>query len=119
MGIAVFAANLGANHEQAAVLIFHDIFRLKGPGVAGPAGAGNKFVPGAEKRLARNDIDIDPGFFIVPVFIFIGPFGPVTLGYFVLQRRQFLAQDFLVGLGILRLARSVNGGLFFIAQGLL
>src|SRR5687767_5175776 len=44
-----------------------DVRRLERPRKAWPAGPGIVLVDGAEERLAGNDVDIDPGFVVVPV----------------------------------------------------
>ena len=84
MGIAVFASDLGAHHKQAAILFLNYIFRHKRPGEAGPAGAGFKFVGGAEQRFSGNNVHVNAFLFVIPVVIVKRRFGTLFLGNLVL-----------------------------------
>ena len=103
VGVAVFAADFGAGHEQGAVYFFDDVLRYERLGKAGPAGAGFEFVRGTKEGFAGDDIDVDAGFFVVPELVFEGGFGPLFLGYVELERGQLLAQGFDGWLAVLRI----------------
>ena len=65
--IAALAPHLGARREQAPVFLLHDVARLEGLREARPPRAGIELVEGAEERLARHDVDVDPLAMVVPV----------------------------------------------------
>src|SRR5256885_8159870 len=81
-------ADLGAYHEEGAVRLLADIAGLERLREAGPPGAGIELVEGAEERLARDDVHVDPGLVVVPVLVVERPLGRVALRHLVLQRRE-------------------------------
>ena len=54
-----YAAHLGADGKQTAILALDNILRNQWPDKAWPAGAGFVLVNGAEQRLAGDDVHID------------------------------------------------------------
>jgi hypothetical protein len=69
VGIAVFAPDLNAPHEEVTVFSLHNISRFKRSGETGPSGPGIIFVRGAEQRFPGDDIHINSLLFVVPIFI--------------------------------------------------
>src|SRR5262249_50812603 len=81
-------------------------------GEAGPAAAGFELVRRGEERLARDDVDIDPGLVVVKIFPGARALGgallghPVLLGGEALNRLGVLA---VIRHGVLRLACAFLG----------
>src|ERR1041385_8613929 len=88
MGIGVRRADFGAHHEEGAIRLLADVPGLERFVEAGPAGPGIVLVEGAEERLARDDVHVDPGLVVVPVLVVERPLGGITLRHLVLQRRE-------------------------------
>ncbi|MNW45144.1 hypothetical protein D3C74_223990 [compost metagenome] len=88
VGVAQPAAHFGADHEVTRVGFFLDVVAAERARKAGPAAACVVFVAGAEQRLAGDDIDINPFFFVVPVLACKRPLGRVVLRHLVLHRGQ-------------------------------
>lgn len=85
VGVGLLGTDFGADHAVAGVGQFDDGLRINGAEEAGPAGAGIEFVGGAEEGLARDDVDVDARFFVVPVGVAKGRFGPAFAGDVVLE----------------------------------
>src|SRR5690606_19973368 len=69
------------------------------------ARAGVELVERGEQRLARDDVDVDAGLVVVPVFVVERPLGAALLRDVVLQGREHGAEGVAVG------ARCCAGGL--------
>src|SRR5881394_4127202 len=74
MGIGGFGAHFGPVHEIGVVIALDDFVLGHGLAEAWPAAAGIEFVERAEQRFARNDIYVNAGFVVVPIFILKGWF---------------------------------------------
>ena len=74
--------------KEGAIRFLADVPGVERLGEAGPAGPGIVLVEGAEERLARDDVHVDPGLVVVPVLVVERPLGGITLRHLVLQRRE-------------------------------
>jgi hypothetical protein len=97
MGIPMAGADLGALHEELAVLFLHDQRRFQGGVKAGPAGAGIEFILGAEQGLAGDHVHVDALLVVIPVAVAEGGFGRLLLGDPVLEWVEALLDLLLVG----------------------
>ena len=75
VGAAPAADDLGATHEQAAILMLGDAFGSERGGEAGPAATGIEFGRRLEQRLAAADAAVGAGLLAVPVFAAEGALG--------------------------------------------
>ena len=88
---ATAADDLGATHEQAAILMLGDAFGSERGGEAGPATAGIEFGRRLEQRFAAADAAIGAGILAVPVFAAEGALGAFLAGDVVLHGRELRA----------------------------
>ena len=86
--VGASGANLSTLHKKRVVTFFNNIGSLQRPGKTGPASAGLELVGRTEQGLSRDNIDIDAGLFVVPVFIPERRLGAILLGDLLLHRRQ-------------------------------
>ena len=66
----------------------HDILWIDRTREARPAGAAVEFVGRQEQRLTRDDVDIEPGLFVVPIGVGERAFGAVVLRHTTLLGRE-------------------------------
>src|SRR5262245_47860756 len=102
--VGVGRAHLHPLHAVRVVGVLGHVGFLERLREARPAGARIELVDGGEQRLARQDVDVDPGLVMVPELVAKRRLGRAALRDFVLGRRQ-LRLDFgfarlLVGHGI-------------------
>src|SRR3954447_2213829 len=88
MAISMSRTNLGSNHSVACIMILDHVFGLDRLGEARPARTTLKFVSGSKQRLARDNVHINPRFFIVTVGVIKRPLRPATLRNTVLLWRK-------------------------------
>src|SRR6266545_3176957 len=69
MGITFARTNLRALHAVGGIPFFRYFVLCNRLGETGPARAAVEFIQRAEERLTRDNIDVDPGFVIVPISI--------------------------------------------------
>jgi len=86
MRIGVRRPNLGAAEAKETICLRANVRGLERPCKAWPPSAGIIFVEGAEERLSGNDVDIDPGFVIIPINIPERSLRVLALGHRVLER---------------------------------
>src|SRR6187402_3853082 len=79
VAIAMEGADLRPAHAVAAVDELVHVFRLHGLCKARPAAAAVELVEGREKRLPRDDVDIQARLVMIPVSILKRPLGPILL----------------------------------------
>ena len=92
VGVGVFRANFGADHEELAIALRDHVLRLERAREARPAGSGVVFVERREERLTRNDVDVNARLLVVPVFVTKSRLGTVVLRDLVLDGGQALLE---------------------------
>src|ERR1700730_14929537 len=103
--LAPAAAYLGAFHSESTIRFFSHVIFVDRFGETGPAAAAVEFVQRSKERLAADNIDINAGAMIVPIFVSKRRLGAALLGHVILLWSQFLFQ--FVGR---RFRRSLIGG---------
>src|SRR2546428_9653138 len=96
--VGVRGADLGARREEPAVLPLADVPGLERSREARPARPGLVLVERAEDRLARDDVDVDAGPVVVPVFVVEGRLGAFLLRHLVLHGVERFPERGIVGL---------------------
>jgi len=76
---------------------------------AGPTATGIELIERTEERFARNDVDVEAWFVIVPEFVAEGRLGICVLSHLELHRRELLFQ--FVGGWLLKILHSRICGL--------
>ena len=100
VAVAMGRTDFGSDHAVGAVAQLGDIRVLDRPREARPATAGFVFVRRRKKRLAGNDIDIDPSGFVIQKLAGSRAFCPVLLGH-----AEFLCVELGDGVRVFEIAR--------------
>ena len=79
---------LSLNHTPAHIPALDDVAGLDRLNEARPSRAAVKLVKRGEERLARDDVHVNSGLFVVPILVLERPFGPVLLRESVLFRGE-------------------------------
>ena len=79
MGICRKGTYFGTGQDEFVICFLDHVFLYDRLGKAWPARAGFKFIDGGKEWFARNHINLDAGFFIVPILVLEGGFCAVIL----------------------------------------
>ena len=91
-------ADFRSLHADRDVRLFHYVLFCNWFGETRPAGAAVELIERSEKGLAADDIDINAGAMVIPIFIPKGWLGPALLGDVILLRGELFLQ--LLGRGL-------------------
>ena len=92
---AFVAMHYNTDHAMTGIACFSDNIFIAGFIKTWPASTGIEFRLRTEQRLAADDIYIDAGFMVVPIFVVKGRFGGVLKGNLVLKRCQLFSDLFI------------------------
>jgi hypothetical protein len=95
--IGVRGADFGAGVPEKVIRLRANVRRVQWPRKARPASARVVLVEGAEKRLARDDVDVNAGLVVVPVRVAERSLGHRVLCDCGLEGRQFFLQFAIAG----------------------
>src|SRR5690606_36152385 len=85
-------SNFDSLHPMRSILMGGDRFVVDGAGEARPTRARIEFIGRTEQGFARDDVDVDPRLFMIPVFVFVRRFRLGELRDPILQIREALFQ---------------------------